>query len=194
MHENLQELLAQISNFHPAWQLLLIALSISVTEEFGALGVFALAREGTISWWVAGTGIFAGAWSAQALCWLAGRLAGRKALSWRIFRSLQESGRLESIHHHVVREGWIAVLAMRFLPGTRIPVCLGAGILGMGSLEFLGVLTIATTLWLFACMGIAQTFLDALRDRPWTLALALTALVPLAFLARSRFRRRRQRA
>lgn len=158
------------------------------------MGVFALAREGAIPWWIAATGIFTGAWSAQALVWLAGRLAGRKALSWRVFRSLQESGRLDAIHHHVVREGWIAVLAMRFLPGTRIPVCLGAGILGMGSLEFLGVLTIATTIWMFAIMGIAQTFLDALRGHPLVLVVALVASIPLVFLARSWFRKRRQRA
>jgi len=83
---------------------------------------------------------------------------------------------------------------MRFLPGTRIPVCLGAGILGMGSLEFLGVLTIATTIWMFAVMGIAQTFLDALRGHPLVLVVALVASIPLVFLARSWFRKRRQRA
>lgn len=192
MLKTLEGTLAQLSGFHPALQLLLIALSVAVSEEFAALGVFALARNGSISWWIAGFGTFAGAWAAQALFWLAGRISGHKALSWRIFRGLQNSGKLEILHKHVVREGWIAILAMRFLPGTRIPVCLGAGILGMGALEFLGVLTLATILWVFACMGFVQTFLAIFRDHPIVLLVGLVVVSSLLLIARSWFRKHRR--
>lgn len=190
----IENMLSNLSGFHPALQFLLIALSVSFSEEIAAIAVFGLARHGDVAWWIAIAGVFAGAWSAQALVWLAGRVAGHSALSWRIFRRLHESGKLESIHHHVVREGWIAVVAMRFVPGTRIAVCLGAGILGMGALEFLGVLTIATAAWIGAVMAFAQSFVDAIGGHPLSLLLGIALVVPLVLAARAWVRRRRSEA
>lgn len=190
MINDIGSMLGHLSDFHPVLQFLAISLSVAFSEELAALAIFALARHGTISWWIAVSATFTGAWTAQSLVWLAGRVAGKRALSWRIFRKLEESGKLESLHHHVVREGWIAVVAMRFIPGTRIPVCLGAGILGMGALEFLGVLTAATLVWLLACLGFAQTFVDALRGHPETLLATLLLGVPTGFAVRTWIRRR----
>jgi|GEM_PF-1477323 len=193
MIQTIESMLSHLSDFHPAWQFLLIALSVGFVEEFAVFAVFALARHGDIPWWLAISGIFTGAWSAQSLTWLVGRIAGHKALSWKIFRKLQESGKLESIHHHVVREGWIAVAIMRFVPGTRIAVCLGAGILGMGALEFLGVLTVATIAWILTCLGLVQTIIDAVRGKPGALLLGIAVATPLLLLARAWIRRRRAR-
>lgn len=191
MINDIGSLLGQLSTLHPMLQFLAIVLCVAFCEELAALAVFALARHDALSWWIAGSATFVGAWGAQSLIWLAGRVAGKRALAWRIFRSLEESGKLERIHQHVVREGWIAVVIMRFVPGTRIPVCLGAGILGMGALEFLGVLTLATAAWLVVCMGFAQSFVEALRGRPETLLAGLLLIVPTGFAVRSWFRRRR---
>lgn len=190
MIKSLESVLRHLSDFHPVLQFLAIAVSVAVSEEFAALGVFALARHGAISWWMAGSATFVGAWAAQTVFWLAGRMAGRRALSWRVFGGLRESGRLESIHHHVVREGWIAILVMRFVPGTRIPVCLGAGILGMDALEFLGVLALATVAWMATLAFFAQGFVDAVGGRPLPLLVALVLAVPLFFGVRWLLRRR----
>lgn len=191
MIQTLQSMLSHLSDFHPALQILVIAISVGVSEEFAAIAVFALARHGSVSWWAACSGVFAGAWTAQTLIWLAGRMAGHRALSWRIFAKLRESGKLESIHQHVVREGWIAVVVMRFVPGTRIPVCLGAGILGMGAWEFLGVLTLATIAWLLALMGLLQTFVEAIKGKPLSLLLGLVLIIPLVWFVRLRIKRNR---
>lgn len=83
---------------------------------------------------------------------------------------------------------------MRFVPGTRIAVCLGAGILGMGAMEFLGVLTIATAAWIGATMAFADSFVDAVGGHPFSLLLGLAVVVPMAFAARFWIRRRRANA
>lgn len=191
MIHDIQRLLAHISEFHAGWQLLLIAIAAGFGEEVAAFGVFALARHGDVSWWIAITGIFGGTWIAQSGLWLAGRVTGRRALHWNVFQKLKANGKLDTIHHHVVREGWIAIAVARFLPGLRVPLYLAAGMFGMGPLEFLGVLTLVNAAWLLACLGVLQSFADAMRGSPAFLVLAAVLLALAAFGVRSWLRRRR---
>jgi membrane protein DedA with SNARE-associated domain len=78
--------------------------------------------------------------------WLLGRLAGAGLvrLGWRGRLSPQ---RLEELGRWFEQRGWTAVLAARFLPGTRLPLYVAAGVLGRRAGRFVLWAALAALLW-----------------------------------------------
>jgi len=193
MTETIHGLLQHIAQFPAIGQFFAIGIAVGFGEEVAALAIFALARHGSVPWWIAIGGVYVGAWIAHFVLWFSGRLVGHRALSWPLFRKLESSGQLLTIRHHMTREGWIAVGVARFLPGVRVAVFLAAGILGMGPIPFLATLTVVTMVWLLAALGLVQMITEAMMGKPLALVLGVLIVVPLVFLLRNWILRRRAR-
>lgn len=79
--------------------------------------------------------------------WLVGRLLGRRALKWSWVQRRLPANRVAQLVGWLDRRGWTAVLAARFLPGTRLPVYLAAGMFGRRTTRFIFGALMAAALW-----------------------------------------------
>lgn len=166
MEALLERLFGQLANL-PAWgQFLATALATALGEEIAAVSVWGLARNGTLPWGVAASGVFAGAWTAHALPWAIGRAVGARALTWKIFHDLRANGALARIEDRINRRGWIVLGISRFLPGIRIAVYLLSGILNVHPGVFLPVLTGITLVWMAGTLGVLQLAATLLGTHP----------------------------
>lgn len=177
-----EEVLRQLAQSHPIAQFLLIAVSSAFTEEVAVLGVLGLARAGQVSWVLALAAIFIGTTAMNVGLYLGGRLAGQRALSWKVFRKFKDNGSLDTLHKHVDKEGWVAVAIARFVPGTRLPVFVLSGILGMEWHKFVLTMLASTTLWLIAVLGLLHVVVEMARSQPLLLGGLAVALGAWAFV------------
>jgi membrane protein DedA with SNARE-associated domain len=182
-----QEILHQLARSHPVVQFLLIAVSSAFTEEVAVIGILGLARAGQISWILALCAIFIGTTTMNIGLYLCGRVAGQRALNWAIFRKFRENGSFDTLHKHVDKEGWVAVAIARFVPGTRFPVFVLSGILGMEWHKFVLTMLISTVLWLIAALGLLHFVMEMAKEQPVLLGTMLVVLVAIVLF---RLRRR----
>jgi membrane protein DedA with SNARE-associated domain len=188
MIQNIEKMLLHITEFPVLGQFLLSAVAAAVTEEWSTLAVFGLARAGKVGWGMALGSVFTGTVVLNTALWYAGRLTGIRALHWKMFSSLRKD-RMEALRHHVHREGWIAVAVSRFVPGTRVPIFVLTGILGMEAHIFVFTLVGSTLLWMLATLGLVHLAVELTRQNPWLLAVGATIIVvAAAFLVRVRQR------
>lgn len=189
---SVDEVLRQLAQSHPALQFLLIAISTAFTEEVAVVGVIGLARAGEISWILALLAIFVGTIAMNLALYLGGRLAGPKALHGKLFRKLRDNGTLDTLHKHVDKQGWVAVAIARFVPGTRLPVFVLAGILGMEWHKFVLTLVVSTVLWMVAALGLFHVVVELAKNQPGFLGGLVLALVAWVFVRlRSKGRKRK---
>src|SRR5581483_1632098 len=119
--------------------------------------------------------------------WAAGRFGGRRVLAWRFLKRTP----LNSMQHlgaWIDRHPAVAILSSRFMPGTRLPMYVAAGIWGNRPWRFFGWMFVSVAMWsplvvlATAVFGhAAATPLDHWLHATWLtrLALALTMLVIL---------------
>lgn len=89
------------------------------------------------------SGIFVG----DVGLWAAGRVAGRAALAWpRVARQLRHR-RVEELRLWLERHAAGAIVGSRFLPGTRMPLYVVAGVLKLPAIVFAGWALVGTILW-----------------------------------------------
>jgi hypothetical protein len=87
-------------------------------------------------------GIYAG----DVGLWALGRFGGRRILRWRAVARVP-AGSLERLGAWIDRRPAAAIFASRFLPGTRVPLYVAAGIWGRRSWRFLGWMFLAAAVW-----------------------------------------------
>ena len=189
MIPNIEKLLQHITEFPVLGQFLISAVCAALTEEWSTVAVFGLARAGKVGWGMAVGSVFAGTTVLNIALWYAGRVAGARALHWKMFSSLQ-SGRMEALRHHVQREGWIAVAVARFVPGTRVPIFVLTGILGMEARTYILTMVGTTLLWMVTTLGLLHLGLELATHNPLLLVVGAVAL-GLALYIFVRWRSRR---
>ena len=112
----------------PGMQLAVLMLATFVSEDLTCVTAGLLVHGGELDLGVALLGCFLGIYLGDLGLWGLGRLMGRglrwKSLAWLLPRRLEELG------EWLDRRGWMAILASRFLPGTRLPLYVAAGVLG----------------------------------------------------------------
>jgi len=165
-----------------AGTLALLALSTLASEDLACVAAGALIARGDVAP-AAGVvacalGIFAG----DCGLWALGRFGKRIAGAWpwierRLAAAVTVNERWPAGHAAVV------LIGSRFTPGTRLPLYVGAGLLGMPFRRFAIWTGVAAALWtpaiVLASARAGEAGADASNSSVWTVALALAAVVVL---------------
>jgi membrane protein DedA with SNARE-associated domain len=106
-------------------------------------------------------GIFAG----DVGLWAIGRACGGTVLAWpRVARGLQLN-RFHEFRSWLDRHAGWAIVASRFLPGSRLPLYVIAGIMELPSIVFAGWALLGTLLWTPALVLLTAIIGDAFIGR-----------------------------
>jgi membrane protein DedA with SNARE-associated domain len=154
----------------PWFQAGVIVLATFASEDLTCLGVGLLIHVGRLNPVVGVFGCFLGILVGDLGLWLAGRGAGMGLLRWRRLSRLLPGQRLEEAGRWFDRRGWAAVLAARFLPGTRLPLYVAAGVLGRRAGWFLVWAALAGLVWV-PLLVLATATLGEVVVRPFAFLL-----------------------
>ncbi len=131
----------------PWLQLTALALATFVSEDMTCIAAGLLVREMQLDIFVAILGCFLGIFVSDLGLWIIGRVVGRRVLRWRWIAGRLPPERIDAFGHWFDRRGWRAVLASRFMPGTRVPVYVAAGMVGRRPLAFMLWTALAAAVW-----------------------------------------------
>ncbi len=124
-----------------------LALSTLASEDLALIAGGLLARDGSIPLIDAviacGTGVYIG----DLGLWCAGRLFGRRVLALPWLPAKLSSAALESLGRRVDEHLVPAIFLSRFVPGTRLPLYVAAGICGRRAFAFAGSSLLAVMAW-----------------------------------------------
>jgi membrane protein DedA with SNARE-associated domain len=117
------------------------------SEDLTTIGAGLLIREGSLGLWLGLAGCYVGIVLGDLGLWLAGRslsvaVLGRLALDGPVSRQ-----RARRLADWLDQRPWQTVFAARFLPGTRVPLYLAAGLCGRGSRALLAATLLAALVW-----------------------------------------------
>jgi len=129
------------------WQAAALSAATFVSEDATCIGTGLLVRAGHFNWAVGVGACITGIFLGDLGLWLVGHVFGRRALAWSWVRSRLPATRVEEWGQWFDRRGMSAVIAARFLPGTRLPVYIAAGILGRRAGRFALWALLAALLW-----------------------------------------------
>ncbi len=136
--------------------MLIIILGTFVSEDLTCIGAGLLAARGLIGFWPATIACFIGIFVGDMGLYLIGRFVGRPAvrrapLKWMISeRDLNKSAEWFKVR------GPAIIIASRFLPGSRLPTYLSAGIIGAGFWMFTAYFLLAAIIWTPMLVGISE--------------------------------------
>ena len=171
--------------------LLLIVLATFVSEDLTCIGTGLLIARGSLPWAPGVIACLAGIAVGDLLLYAAGRLIGRPVTRIAPFRWLIRREELERACRWFTRRGAALILGGRFVPGTRLPTYVGAGVVRMPLLRFTFWILVAAALWTPLLVGgtalfgtVAAEQIGAFQDRalPWLIVIALGALLALRLL------------
>jgi membrane protein DedA with SNARE-associated domain len=129
------------------WIALGLAIGTLVSEDAAVLGAATLARTGAVSPLVAVVAVALGVWLGDVALFLAGRWASRWPPLSRYVRRRWPRTELHALAARLEnRAGWALALS-RALPGTRAPLYVAAGIVGLRPSVFLACTAAAVALW-----------------------------------------------
>jgi membrane protein DedA with SNARE-associated domain len=126
--------------------LLLIAGATLVSEDLATVGVGLAAREGGTTLVPSLLACMAGIYLGDVGLWAIGRYGGRRVLRWRVAARLPLAT-MEQLGSWVDRHPAAAIVGSRFLPGTRLPLYVAAGIWGRQPRRILAWMLLAVLIW-----------------------------------------------
>ena len=175
-------------NMNPWAQMAAIMIGTYALEDPTTVFTGILVSKGLIDPFVALVAIFAGIFTGDLALYLVGRIFGARALRWRFVEKRLPAHHVDRLANWFDRHGWTAVLASRFLPGSRLPLYISAGALGRKPGRFALWTCLAVMVWvpvmlllvvLLGDAALAKT--RAIFGNTW-LALIVTLLVVLLIL------------
>ncbi|NUQ46503.1 MAG: VTT domain-containing protein, partial [Phycisphaerae bacterium] len=131
----------------PWAQLGAIIAATFVSEDLTCIASGLLIRSRQLDGFVGVAGCFLGIFVGDMGLWLMGRACGRRVLDTAWVRRRVSAARIERMGDWFDRRGWTAIVAARFVPGTRLPVYLGAGMLGRRADRFVLWALLAALVW-----------------------------------------------
>lgn len=141
-----------------------VAGATFVSEDLTCIAAGQLVALGRLTPGVAVFGCLIGIYFGDLGLWLIGRLLGRRAIRWPWLARRLPDAKLERFRNWFDRHAGKAIIAARFLPGTRLPLYVAAGTLGRRGRAFAGWTFIAALLWTPLLIGIVVRFGDAVAS------------------------------
>ena len=117
--------------------------------------------EGQIDLFVGVLAIFIGIFTGDLALYLLGYLVGRRLLRWPLLADRLPTRHMDRLGAWFDRHGWTAILASRFIPGTRLPLYVSAGALAQKPGRFVLWTCMAVAIWagamVFATILLGET-------------------------------------
>ncbi len=168
--------------------LLLIVAATFVSEDLTCIGTGLLVARGTLPW-AAGVGAcLMGLVVGDLLLYAGGRLIGRPVTRIAPLRWMIRREELERACRWFTERSAALLIGGRFVPGTRLPTYVAAGVVRMPLIPFSLWILVAAVLWTPLLVGGTALFgaaaaerIGAFQDRtlPWLIATALGTLIAL---------------
>jgi pimeloyl-ACP methyl ester carboxylesterase/membrane protein DedA with SNARE-associated domain len=124
-----------------------LAVATFASEDLACISAGLLAREGQVDFFVGILGCILGIFVGDVGLWLLGRSFGRRVMRWRWVAKRIPPATVNRFGASFDRHIGKAVFASRFLPGTRLPVYVGAGIVSKRPAAFMVWLFLAAWVW-----------------------------------------------
>jgi membrane protein DedA with SNARE-associated domain len=124
-----------------------LALGTLISEDLTSISAGLLARNGDITLGAAVAACAFGVYVGDLALWLAGRVLGSRLLDVPWISRRIDAHALAALSARIDRNLAATVIASRFLPGTRLPMYVAAGIWGRRPLAFAGWSLLAVLLW-----------------------------------------------
>lgn len=132
----------------PAWaQIGAIVAGTFILEDPTSIGVGFLIRSGVLDAFLGLFAVILGVFLGDIGLYIFGRYPLRRMLARGLFKRWLRVERLEKLGAWFDRKGWQAIFASRFLPGTRIPVYVAAGLTARKPLRFALWTFLAAVVW-----------------------------------------------
>src|ERR1051325_11621619 len=131
-------------------------LATFALEDVASVGAGLLLASGGISWPAAFLACFLGIWGGDAGLYTLARYAGRGWFERSSFRRF--SLKVAESERWFAERGTPILIFSRLIPGTRLPTYLAAGFLRVPASRFLYITGVASFVWTFAILFLAQTF------------------------------------
>jgi len=146
------------------WALLTLATATLLSEDLACIAAGLLVAAGSLGFAPATGACFAGIFGGDLLLVALGRTVGRRSLRAAPLRwwvSEEAVGRAE---RWFARRGPSLILASRFMPGTRLPTYVAAGVVRTPLTRFIGWFALACAIWTPLLVGAAVVFGAASRQ------------------------------
>ena len=168
--------------------LLLIVAATLVSEDLTCIGTGLLIARGTLPWTLGVGACLVGLVVGDLMLYAGGRLIGRPVTRIAPLRWMIRPAELERACRWFIERGAALILSGRFVPGTRLPTYLAAGVVRMPVLPFSFWVVVAAALWTPLLVGGTALFGAAAAERvgmfqdrtlTWLAVSALVALIAL---------------
>ena len=141
-----------------------LAAGTLISEDLTSIGAGLLVRDGRLDAFAAVAACAAGVYAGDLCLWLAGRMLGRRILTLPWFARRLNAAALEALSVQLDARLGPAVLGSRFLPGSRLPMFLAAGIWGRRPWAFISWSLLGVLLWTPALVLLTAWFGPALTS------------------------------
>jgi membrane protein DedA with SNARE-associated domain len=132
--------------------ILLSFVSEDAATISSALSIFG----GPLSWPLGFAACFAGIWLGDLGLYSLARCLGKPILQSRWVARFADAAAIERCQESFNQRGSLTLLASRFVPGSRLPTYLAAGLLSMPAGRFALVTALAALLWIGGIFAIAK--------------------------------------
>ena len=151
--------------------MLLIMFSTLLSEDLACIGGGLMVANGMIAFWPAAFGALGGILIGDFTLYFAGRLLGTSIFGIPPFKWMVKEENVYSAEAWFERKGPIILVLSRFIPGSRFPVYLSAGILKTSFWKFVLYFGLTAVIWtpVFVWLSVFAggellTFYDAYED------------------------------
>jgi len=149
------------------WPALGLALGTLASEDLTCITAGLLIQRGDLSVGQAIAGCALGIFAGDLGLWASGRIAGRVALEWPAVASRLERGQARRFRELLEQHAAGAIVSSRFLPGTRLPLYVTAGVVKLPVRVFALWSLVAVLLWTPTIVLFTASFGDAFMMRLW---------------------------
>jgi membrane protein DedA with SNARE-associated domain len=128
---------------------LLVALAAAtlISEDLASISAGLLVRDGVLGFLPAATACVAGVFIGDLGLWALGRLAGSLFGRWPVTSRFIDRLPIEDARRWLDDHAGVTLLASRFMPGSRLPVFVCAGVVGMPLRRFATWACVGVLLW-----------------------------------------------
>lgn len=169
-----------------ALQLVLLVAGTFVSEDLTCIAAGELVRRAEMHWLIGVGGCTMGIFLGDLGLWLLGRTLGSRAMNLRSIKAKLNTRRVDELGRWIDRNAFGAVIAARFLPGTRVPLYVTAGIVKSNSRRFVLAAMIAALLWtpllVLLAAALGESFTRPFRQFIGTGWRALLAVLVVTYL------------